>query len=62
MPGQSVFARGSRADVQRHLHFLIEHVATDGGLVVKFTNFLITDKSLENLQAFFEIYYELGKY
>ena len=61
MPGQSVFAHGSRDDVQRHLHFLMEHVGMDGGFVVKFTNFLITDKSLENLQAFFEIFYELGK-
>ena len=62
MPGQSVFAHGSRDDVQRHLRFLMEYVAPGGGLVVKFTNFLITDKSLENLQVFFEVFCESCKY
>ena len=62
MPGQSTFAHGSRDDVQRHIEFLMEKVAVDGGLVVKFTNFLITDRSLENLRVFFELFYELAKY
>ena len=62
MPVQSVFAHGSRDDVERHLHFLMEHVAPGGGLVVKFTNFLTTDRSIENLRAFFEMFYAMGKY
>jgi hypothetical protein len=34
----------------------------DGGLVVKFTNWLSTDRSLANLRLFFEAFYELGRY
>ena len=60
--GQSIFAHGSRDDVQHHLEFLMENIAVGGGFVVKFTNFLITEKSLENLKVFFEIFYEMGKY
>ena len=62
MPGQSVFAHGSRYDVQRHLEFLVGKIAVDGGLVAKFTNFLFTDRSLDNLRVFFELFYELAKY
>jgi uroporphyrinogen decarboxylase len=62
MPVQSVFAHGSRCDVRRHLEFLMEKIALDGGLIVQFMNFMITDRSLENLRVFFEIFYEFGKY
>lgn len=62
MPVQSVFAHGSRDDVIRHLRFLMDDVATGGALVVKFTNLLITEKALQNLRTFFEVFYELGKY
>jgi len=62
MPVQSVFAHGSRDDVLRHIEFLMEVVAPNGGFVAKFTNFLITEKSLENLGVFFEIFYKTGRY
>ena len=62
MPVQSIFAHGSRHDIQRHLAFLMEKIAVEGGLVVKFTNFLRTDQSLENLCTFFELFYEMGRY
>ncbi len=62
MPVQSVFPHGSATDVRRHLEFLMAKVAVDGGLVIKFTNFLFTDRTLENLRVFFECFYELGKY
>jgi uroporphyrinogen decarboxylase len=62
MPVQSVFAHGSADDVRRHLEFLIKEIARDGGLVLKFTNWLSTNRSLENLRVFFETFYELGRY
>ena len=62
MPVQSVFAHGSADDVRRHLEFLIDEIAVDGGLVVKFTNWLSTERSLANLRVFYETFYELGKY
>jgi uroporphyrinogen decarboxylase len=62
MPVQSVFPHGSASDVRRHLEFLMEKIAVDGGLVCKFTNFLFTDRSLENLRTFLKVFYELGRY
>ena len=62
MPVQSLWAHGSREDVLGHLRFLMEEIAPGGGLVVKFTNFLTTGKSLENLRIFFESFYEMGRY
>lgn len=62
MPGQSVFAAGTEDDVRRHLEFLMTTVAVDGGCVVKFTNFLVTERSLANLGAFFEMFEGMGRY
>jgi uroporphyrinogen decarboxylase len=62
MPVQSVFAHGSRVDVQRHIAFLMERIAVNGGLVLKFTNFLMTDRSLANMRVFLELFYEMGVY
>jgi uroporphyrinogen decarboxylase len=62
MPVQSVFAHGSADDVQSYLEFLMDEIAVNGGLVVKFTNWLSTDRSLANLRIFFETFYELGRY
>jgi hypothetical protein len=62
MPVQSIFQHGSASDVRRHLEFLMDEIAVDGGLVCKFTNWLSTDRSLANLRVFFETFYELGKY
>lgn len=62
MPVQGVMANGSRDDVVRHLRFLMEEIAPGGGLVLKFTNFLATSRSLENLGVFFETFYEMGRY
>jgi len=61
-PVQSLFANGSRAEIIDFLQFLMDDVAVDGGLVVKFTNFLATSKSMENLKVFFEVFYDLGRY
>ena len=62
MPVQSIFTTGSRDDVQRHLEFLMKEIAVDGGLIVKFTNVLFTEKSLENIMTFFELFYRMGQY
>jgi hypothetical protein len=62
MPGQSTFAHGSREDIEEHLDRLMEEVAPGGGLVAKFTNFLVTPDSLKNLRIFFELFYEKGEY
>lgn len=62
MPVQSVFAHGSADDVRRHLEFLMAEIAVDGGLVYKFTNWLSTERSLNNMRVFFETFYELGRY
>lgn len=62
MPVQSIFQHGAREDVRRHLKFLMEEIAVEGGLVVNFINFLITERSLENLGAFFQAFYEMGRY
>ena len=45
-----------------HLRWLMEHIAPEGGLVLKFTNFLLTDRSLANLGVFFRAWYDLGRY
>jgi len=62
MPVQSIFAHGGRDDVRAYVEFLMQHIAVDGGLVLKFTNFLQTDRSLENLATFLELFWELGRY
>lgn len=62
MPVQSLFAHGTRDDVKRHVEFLMRDIAADGGLVPKFTNFLMTERSFENLWAFLEMFYEMGRY
>jgi uroporphyrinogen decarboxylase len=62
MPVQSLFANGSRKDVAAHVDFLMEKLAPNGGLVIKFTNFLFTERSRENLAVFFEMFYEKGSY
>ncbi len=62
MPVQSVFAHGSQDDVLRHVDFLMEEISVDGGLVLTFTNFLATAKSLENMGVFFKAFYEKGGY
>jgi uroporphyrinogen decarboxylase len=62
MPVQSVFQQGSASDVRRHLVFLMDEIAVDGGLVVKFTNWLSTEQSLANMRVFFETFYEMGRY
>jgi uroporphyrinogen decarboxylase len=62
MPVQSLFANGSRNDVAAHVDFLMEKIAPHGGMVIKFTNFLFTERSRENLAVFFEMFYEKGRY
>jgi uroporphyrinogen decarboxylase len=62
MPVQSIFAHGSADDVRRHMDLLMEKIALDGGMVLKFTNWLSTERSLANLQTFFWCFYKLGKY
>jgi len=61
-PVQSVYANGSREDVLDHIRFVMENLAHDGGLVLQFTNLLVTDEVLENLRGFFESFYERGIY
>ena len=62
LPVQSTFAHGSREDVVRYLRFLMDEIAPGGGLVVKFTNFLATERSLANVRVFFETFHEMGRY
>jgi hypothetical protein len=62
MPCQSIMPHGSRDDVVRHLQFLMHTAAPGGGLVLKFTNFLETERSLANLRAFLEVFYLMGRY
>ena len=40
----------------------MQEIAPGGGLVVKFTNFMETERSLANLRAFFEAFWEMGRY
>ena len=61
-PVQSVYAHGSADDVIAHNRFLMDRVAPGGGLVVQFTNMIVTPKLLENLKTFFETFYEMGRY
>jgi uroporphyrinogen decarboxylase len=62
MPVQSIFAHGSRQAVVKHLRFLMQDIAPGGGLVVKFTNMILTERVLENLRTFFEVFYDMGAY
>ena len=62
MPVQSLFAHGSADDVRRYLAFLMREIAVEGGMVVNFINYLVTDRSLATLRTFFEVFYEVGRY
>jgi uroporphyrinogen decarboxylase len=62
LPVQSIFAHGSRNDIKRHLEFLMKEIAVDGGLVVDFINFVGTNISIKNAEAFIELFYKMGKY
>ena len=62
IPVQSTFQHGSAEDVERHVDFLMEHIAPGGGFAITFTNFLATDRSLANLVTFLQIFYEKGRY
>ena len=61
-PVQSVYAHGSADDVIRHNRFLMETVAPGGGLVLEFTNMILTPAVLDNLRTFFETFYAEGRY
>jgi uroporphyrinogen decarboxylase len=62
LPVQSIFAHGSHDDIRRHCEFLMEEIATEGGLVVDFINFVGTDISLGNAEYFIKLFYEMGQY
>jgi len=62
MPCQSIVPHGGRNEMVAHLDFLMREIAPGGGLVVKFTNYLETDRSLANLRTFFETFWEIGRY
>ena len=62
MPVQGVFQHGGPEDIRRHIAFLMEEIAVGGGLVVNFINFLLTERSLENMETFFRRFYEMGRY
>jgi len=53
MPVQSLYAHGSDADVRQHTHFLLDEGARDRGLILQFTNIILTPTVLRNLRAFF---------
>jgi uroporphyrinogen decarboxylase len=53
---QSVYARGTGQDVLNELRFLRQDIAPGGGLVLQFTNILLTPASLANLRVFFEYF------
>ena len=61
-PVQSIYPRGLAADVIRHNRFLMEEIAPSGGLVLEFTNMILTPIVLDNLRTFFETFYEMGCY
>jgi uroporphyrinogen decarboxylase len=62
MPVQSTFQHGSAEGIERHVDFLMEHIAPDGGFVASFINFLATERSTENLVTFLQMFYEKGRY
>ena len=61
-PVQSLYAHGSRQDVLEHNRFLMDEIAPGGGLVLEFTNMILTPTVAENLRTFFETFYETGRY
>ena len=62
LPVQSTFQHGTAEDVERHIDFLMEHIASGGGFAITFTNFLATERSLENLVTFLQVFYGKGRY
>ena len=61
MPVQSIFETGTPDDVRRHIELLMTDVAPGGGLIVEFTNMIVTDKVLANLRVFFDEFWEAGR-
>jgi uroporphyrinogen decarboxylase len=59
---QSVYATGSADDVRRELRFLMREIAPGGGLVLQFTNMVLSPAVLANLRVFFAEFYDLGRY
>jgi hypothetical protein len=59
---QSVYAHGTKGDVINEIRTRMRTVAPGGGLVIQFTNMIVTDKVLENLRHFFEAFYDLARY
>jgi hypothetical protein len=60
MPVQSLYARGTAADVRAHLHFLMQEIAPGGGFVAPFYNMLHTPRVTENVRAFFAAFADLS--
>ena len=56
-PVQSVYAFGTRADVESHVR-LLRDVGAEGGLVVQFYNMILTPTVKDNLRVFFEVFGE----
>ncbi|MBN2450045.1 MAG: hypothetical protein JXR77_06630 [Lentisphaeria bacterium] len=52
-PVQSLYAHGVPRAVRRHTRFLLDRLARARGLVVQFTNIIITPNVLRNLRCFF---------
>ena len=40
----------------------MEKIALDGGVVIDFINYVATDISLKNAEAFIHMFYDIGKY
>ena len=54
-PVQSVYAFGTRGDVEAHVSLLRE-LGAEGGLVTQFYNMILTPTVRENLRTFFEVF------
>ena len=61
-PSQSVYTKGTRADVRASLEALMRDVAPGGGLIVQFYNMLVMPKVQENLRHFVELFFEIARY
>jgi uroporphyrinogen decarboxylase len=59
-PVQSVYAFGTRADIERHVRLLRGPLAEGGGLVAQFYNMIVTPTVKENLRVFFETFCNRG--
>ncbi len=57
-PVQSIYAFGTRADIEDHVRLLKGPLAEGGGLVTQFYNMIVTPTVKENLRVFFETFYE----